>query len=756
MLSKGNNYIEPNATRLRAVDNGYFYAGNEKTDPTVTANQVPVYYVDESGESLIQEQPIKLNKSGVPVLKNGQAFDPVIGATIYSFSLFDKKGNPVEYNDSASGFVTEKTIDRMMGYTNKGNYQPYSVTLENEGDYVLDDNGERWFAINTPYKTNPTLYPHPSSDKNLTQSLEVSKSISCSSVYDAVERINSGAKFIIASLTDVEIVNTPLVIKDVDGWSLRIVGTLNQQKHGYNALIIDNCKQWHIAKSGLIQGHGLFPSKDIGSTNGGGEKRLSLDTTGRFGQNTGDDDQGMGSFGGGFLGCVGSAVTIRNGCEDFYCGINTTGFNGYGVITGDLSHSLSDTTEPLNKNGLIDGSHDGNYIAGIGLLACDNVNVSDEASSSNNGHPDALESDDEINPGYGVTSILVSDSGNYARNCTVGNCNLVGNKRKGFDVHSGLNIRCKSPYIEGSFIHGISYGGGSGVRNGGGWESPKIVNCGTATGGLTDTKTGIAVANFWEKLTPSGKPEIKNSGRDFSVYWQSRNSSFGQGFIIDSEGSSWVGNRPMYIQGDADNILDNLSMCNVMLIGKWTNPVLIKYAKGLLDNWIATEATITNSPKGQIEFEGCDIRVGSGNTWAKPLFNIGNSGTMDFAKSELTVKYNGTTTVDEVVKVNSGSEFIDSILNGGSGIFVQAISSSDDPSVVPPFEHTALVSDSSLASATFENVNYGRVRVVSSTAGGKQQIIVSPRASDGSFISMNSSEISQLILSVQINWHFQK
>lgn len=60
--------------------------------------------------------------------------------------------------------------DRMMGYTFKGNYLPDPVTLEKEGDYILDVNGDRWFAIKNPYTTDPSIYPNPESDKNLQKS----------------------------------------------------------------------------------------------------------------------------------------------------------------------------------------------------------------------------------------------------------------------------------------------------------------------------------------------------------------------------------------------------------------------------------------------------------------------------------------------------------------------------------------------------------------------------------------------------------
>ncbi len=175
MLSNGNNYIEPNATRLRAVDGGYFYRGKVDTDPTITANQIPIYYKDESGTEQQVEQPVYLNKAGVPVLKNGNAFEP-ISSYVFSFSLFDKTGQLIEYNastgDSASMAEVIESQDQMMGYTFKGSYLPDPVTLTNEGDYALDENGVRWFGVNVPYTTDPATYPNPSNDTNLSSKID--------------------------------------------------------------------------------------------------------------------------------------------------------------------------------------------------------------------------------------------------------------------------------------------------------------------------------------------------------------------------------------------------------------------------------------------------------------------------------------------------------------------------------------------------------------------------------------------------------
>lgn len=80
----------------------------------------------------------------------------------------DPKNDP---NLKIGSYVTNMALrtyqDKMMGYVSKGSYLPSPVTLTNDGDYVLDDNGDRWFAIISPHTTDPTAYPTPSDDPNL-------------------------------------------------------------------------------------------------------------------------------------------------------------------------------------------------------------------------------------------------------------------------------------------------------------------------------------------------------------------------------------------------------------------------------------------------------------------------------------------------------------------------------------------------------------------------------------------------------------
>ena len=88
------NIIDPTASRLRAVDDGFIFLGKEDTDPTIQANQIPVYYTDENGTTKQLSQPIQLNATGVPVLSksSGTIINPIFYADVVSI-VIKKKGD---------------------------------------------------------------------------------------------------------------------------------------------------------------------------------------------------------------------------------------------------------------------------------------------------------------------------------------------------------------------------------------------------------------------------------------------------------------------------------------------------------------------------------------------------------------------------------------------------------------------------------------------------------------------------------------
>ncbi|MEL7478264.1 MAG: phage tailspike protein [Pseudomonadota bacterium] len=97
------NIIDPTASRLRAVDDGFIFLGKEDTDPTIPANQIPVYYTDENGNTQQLSQPIQLNATGVPVISKSNQ-------TII---------NPIFYFDVVSIVIKKKGNDGVTVYSNK-------------------------------------------------------------------------------------------------------------------------------------------------------------------------------------------------------------------------------------------------------------------------------------------------------------------------------------------------------------------------------------------------------------------------------------------------------------------------------------------------------------------------------------------------------------------------------------------------------------------------------------------------------------
>ena len=86
------HFIDPTATRLKAVDNGFIYLGAQDTDPTIPVNQLQVFYIDENGATQQVSQPILLNGSGVPCLKNGTVYSPQVSTKYASITLQNKRG----------------------------------------------------------------------------------------------------------------------------------------------------------------------------------------------------------------------------------------------------------------------------------------------------------------------------------------------------------------------------------------------------------------------------------------------------------------------------------------------------------------------------------------------------------------------------------------------------------------------------------------------------------------------------------------
>lgn len=132
------NIIDPTATRLRSVDNGFVFLGKEDTDPTIQANQIPVYYIDENGTKQQLSQPIQLNGSGVPVLSksSGTVINPIFYADVVSI-VIQYKSRKTCYSDknypALNDYFTH--LFSASGYSYQGQWLP-GIQIPKKSDRV--------------------------------------------------------------------------------------------------------------------------------------------------------------------------------------------------------------------------------------------------------------------------------------------------------------------------------------------------------------------------------------------------------------------------------------------------------------------------------------------------------------------------------------------------------------------------------------------------------------------------------------------
>lgn len=231
-------------------------------------------------------------------------------------------------------------------------------------------------------------------------------------------------------------------------------GTLLVQTHGLGAIDVKLSPGAKIRDIVMV-GYGNFPPLDgiTGraekgtSTEGyyfltfdqnGYPRNNSVNTTafttggygGAFPQFGGGTAATWGAWGGGYIQNIGHGVYIDNSDDCLITGCDISGFNGAAV------HPKDSAGVSITGNCYL---HD-NYVAGVEIDSSNtrtdcSINVSGNRIN-NNGHPGALITHLNLDPGYGVATnngatpfAAVSVKDNF----------IVGNKRKGVDSHSVID-----------------------------------------------------------------------------------------------------------------------------------------------------------------------------------------------------------------------------------------------------------------------------------------------------------------------------
>lgn len=217
-----------------------------------------------------------------------------------------------------------------------------------------------------------------------------------------------------------------------------------------------------------LEGYGSFPAIDPNTgygekgTSAGGyntsgfwnyRKNNSYDTTAR----TTGSGAAWGTFGGGFIGNIGSGVLVHRGCKNIlFRNCEASGFNYSGFQVGhlgdysptDLGYADSSDITFLNCYG-----HD-NYSSNFVFSAVDRPRVIN-CIVERAGHPNASPTHTYVDPGYGVNSLGTNYS--KANDLLVTGSTFRGNKRKGIDGHAGGGLIATDNTIIDSIICGIFY-----------------------------------------------------------------------------------------------------------------------------------------------------------------------------------------------------------------------------------------------------------------------------------------------------------
>ncbi|WP_273979343.1 hypothetical protein [Vibrio parahaemolyticus] len=516
--------------------------------------------------------------------------------------------------------------------------------------------------------------------------------------------------------------------------TLEINAEVKNQKHGYDALILDAIDNVKLFGRGSVAGPGLFPSKTFGGTAGGGEKVFSIAQEGKWPIGRGPQDNGYGSFNGGFIGNGGCGVLIKNGSSNIDVDIETYGHNYAGVCVGDPLLT-SQPGEIRNKNITIDGRHHDNYDAGVSYHAVDGLVIKDSIKTYNNGHPDALESDDEINPGYGVTSRLTSDLAESAIDVYIGGRHTF-NKRKNVDAHSGQDIRVNA-YSEGALVYGAAFGGNSGSR---GRVMGQIIckDNAYASGANADGKTQCAV--FGEYDSTSLKLIIRG-GQAAIPFTLNRVERIDLDLDVISGSGAVKPLKPFSI------IATSVNKANVnirgSIAGAYSGGATASYCSGVIENLDMSKCVYDSSGQS-IVMNNCDLTFGTGNSFPYPQFNFGNSGDFYGVETKLIISFDGSSLPP--VEYLSGAKYVSQYYSGGNGPeFASVADSYLDSSNLVHSVHT------NFRTAKDGNISYIASKDVSNT--GKQRVALSAYANND--VLLATSIVNGVSAFATITWGFQ-
>lgn len=228
----------------------------------------------------------------------------------------------------------------------------------------------------------------------------------------------------------------------------------HNSKHGYGIFEFVNCSNIKI-DGGEFEGAGNFYPNTFANGELNNEKQKCRNEWGMYrnGQLSTYEDWNNGK-----LGNFGIGILIHNNCKNFKVKrIKSHHFNGSGISVGFIGDGYhAEDIVNYCENILISSCecHD-NFDCGIQTLQDISTRI-ENCDIHDNGHPNAIITDTNIDPGYGIAirgNLFCSEK------TLVYNNRCYNNKRKGLDAHAGKDFIFNNNIVSDSFYCGIGVTG---------------------------------------------------------------------------------------------------------------------------------------------------------------------------------------------------------------------------------------------------------------------------------------------------------
>lgn len=538
------------------------------------------------------------------------------------------------------------------------------------------------------------------------------------------------------------------------------------EKYGWGILEINNVHNIVIT-GGKFSGPGNFLSKNynpdiLGWQNrGGGEKDYALKKGVGWGFNRNSNQTNLGTHNGGIIGNSGIGILIKNRCTNInILNVEVYGFNYSGIQV----QFLGDPKEQQGIQGtgeLVDSycksiRIEGNYIhdiydAGISIHGVENCLIVNN-SISNIGHPNALENDVEINPGYGITLRKTAYPLTHAKDITISNNNFFNCKRCSIDSHTSERIVVDSNIVNNSLICGIAIHKEGSVYSDVIVSNNLINNCGTASGGEVEAKIGIL--NRAVNTVIEGNV-LKNSGYSFGLYNEASNTNVSSNniFYDNINPGGTVHPRAICIiknENENERIRNN-NISNNIIKGNHIKSGI--YLKSISNSIIGNNISDVLNADEELKMIDCSsVHLGK-NKWTNFVHNNGNTGYMEPEELNFTFEWNGTSN-PYINFINNNVHLLDTpyLVGGGQGPALVFAPGTKNPLVTNPSELVSV----SMSYINKKGVDYIAIFPTDNITQNRFYCHLSPRNTSNNVIVTNSSAINGLKIYVSIKVFLQK